>query len=209
MSRLENSTKNIIFSFANSLLSSILGLVSRTVFINTLGTDYLGLAGLLGNVLGFLSISELGISAAIGFSLYKPLAGKDYKTVSALMSIYRRAYAVIGVIVFLSGIVLFNFIDFFIPVNQQPPGTDFAYFAFLINTVISYFLSYKTTLISSDNQAFRLVPINMTANILQTISQIFIVLITGNYVAYLSVQIIYSIILMIVQNIFTAVMMSA
>ena len=86
MSRLENSVKNIVFSFGNTILASILSFISRTVFIHILGTDYLGLAGLLGNVLGFLSISELGIATAIGFSLYKPLAEKDYKVVSSLMS---------------------------------------------------------------------------------------------------------------------------
>ena len=160
MSRLKNSAKNILGSFGNNFVASLLGLISRTVFIYTLGADYLGLSGLLSNVLGFLAIGELGIATAIGFSLYKPLAEKDYKSISTLMSVYRKAYSVIGVIVLLAGIILFQFLDFFVPVEQQPDGTTFAYFAFLINTVIGYFLSYKTTLISSDNQAFRLIPIN-------------------------------------------------
>lgn len=202
MSRLENSFKNIFFSFGNSILSSLLGFVGRTVFIYTLGTDYLGLAGLLGNVLGFLAISELGIATAIGFSLYKPLAEKDYKTVSALMSIYRKAYSVIGAIVLFSGIMLFFFLDFFIPVQEQPAGTYFAYFAFLINTVVSYFLAYKTTLISSDNQAFRLVPLNILVNVVQAILQIIVLILSKNYIAYLIVQIICSIALMVLQNVY-------
>lgn len=202
MSRLEKSAKNILFSFGNNILSSVLGLISRTVFIYTLGTDYLGLAGLLGNVLGFLSISELGIATAIGFSLYKPLAEKDYKTVSTLMSVYRKAYSVIGTIVLISGIFLFFSLDFFIPVNEQPAGTDFAYFAFLINTVVSYFLAYKTTLISSDNQAFLLVPINMSINVVQTIIQVLALVLTRSYIIYLSIQIVCSILLMVFQNIY-------
>ena len=202
MSRLENSVKNIVFSFGNTILASILSFISRTVFIHILGTDYLGLAGLLGNVLGFLSISELGIATAIGFSLYKPLAEKDYKVVSSLMSLYRKAYSIIGTIVLVSGILLFFFLDFFIPVDQQPAGTDFAYFAFLANTVVSYFLAYKATLISSDNQAFRLVPINMAVNTAQTVLQILVLVVTRNYVVYLSVQIVCAIIQMSLQNIY-------
>lgn len=202
MSRLERSTKNIFLSAINILLSSLLGLVSRTVFINTLGAEYLGLAGLLGNVLGFLSISELGIAAAIGFSLYKPLGEKDYKSVSTLMSVYRKAYIIIGFFVLVSGIVLFQFLDFFIPYNQQPAGTSFAYFAFLSNTVIGYFLSYKTTLITSDNQAFQLIPINIIASFIQTIMQITVLLLWKNYVIYLTVQIICSIGTMIFQNVY-------
>lgn len=200
MSRLENSAKNIFLSFGNSFLCSVLGFVTRTVFIYVLGSDYLGLAGLLGNVLGFLSISEMGIATAIGFSLYKPLAQKDYRSVSALMTIYRKAYSVIGVIVLISGIILFQFLDFFIPAEQQPAGTTFAYFAFLTNTVVGYFLSYKTTLISSDNQAYRLVPHTVIMNCVQAVLQIVVLVCLKSYVAYLFVQIMCSIILMVWQN---------
>ena len=200
MSRLENSTKNLFLSLGNSVFSSLLGMVSRTVFIYVLGSEYLGLAGLLGNVLGVLTISELGIATAIGFSLYKPLAEKDYKSISALMSLYRKAYAIIGCIVLLSGIVLFFSLDFFVAPDQQPAGTEFAYFAFLLNIVVGYFLSYKTTLIASDNQAFCLVPINIGMSVIQTVAQIVVLLIFKNYVGYLSVQIICSIIIMFMQN---------
>lgn len=200
MSRLENSTKNLFLSLFNSVFSSLLGIISRTVFIKVLGSEYLGLAGLLGNILGFLAISELGISTAIGFSLYKPLAEKDYRSVSALMSVYRKAYAVIGCIVFFSGILLFLGLDFFIPINQQPDGTEFAYFAFLINTTVGYFLSYKTTLISSDNQAYKMAPIYIGMSLVQTIMQIVVLLIFKSYIIYLSVQIICSVFTMFLQN---------
>ncbi len=200
MSRLEKSTKNIIYSFANTIVSSLLGFISRTVFISTLGAEYLGLSGLLNNVLGFLTISELGISTIIGFSLYKPLAQKDYKTVSALMSVYRKAYLAIGIFVLVSGLGLFWFLDFFIPVDQQPPGTDFAYFAFLAHTAIGYFFSYKTTLIASDNQRFRIVPIGVAGEIVTVVTQIVVLLITKSYILYISAQIICSTASMIIQN---------
>lgn len=200
MSRLEKATKTIAFNFVNSALSSVLGFISRTVFVATLGFEYLGLAGLLSNVLGFLSISELGIAAAIGFSLYKPLANKDDDTVSALMSLYRKAYAVIAGIVLFAGIGLFFFLDFFIPPEQQPHGTSVAYFAFLLNSVAGYLLSYKTTLISSDNQSYRLAPIIACASIIRTICQIVALLLTKSYVVYIVIQIVCSIVQMVVQN---------
>ena len=200
MSRLEKSAKNILLSFGNTAFSSVLTFVSRTIFIMVLGKDYLGLSGLLTNILGFLSLTELGISSAIGFSLYKPLAEKDSKTISSLMSLYRRAYIIIAFIVAVSGIILYFSLDFFIPVSQQPAGIDFAYFVFLINIVISYLLSYKVTLISSDNQAYQLVPINVIVMLIQTIGQIIVLIVFKSYVVYLAVQIICSIILMLIQN---------
>ena len=188
MSRLEKSFKNITLSFGNTMISSLMGFISRTVFIYVLGKEYLGLSGLLMNVLGFLSISELGISTAIGFSLYKPLAENDNRTISMLMSTYRKAYRVIAMVVLVSGIVLYFSLDFFVPPEQQPYGTSVAYFAFLLNTVIGYLLSYKTTLINSDNQGYYLTIINIIVSVAQTILQILVLLLTHSYVAYLVIQ---------------------
>lgn len=200
MSRLEKSVKNIILSFGSSTLNSVLTFISRTVFIMFLGKEYLGLSGLLMNVLGFLSITELGFSSAIGFSLYKPLAEGDKKTVSSLMTLYRKVYRIVAIVVAISGILLYFSLDFFIPLVQQPTGTDFAYFAFLFNIVVGYLFSYKVTLIGSDNQAYQLVPISAGFMILQTIGQIIVLFIFKNYIIYLVVQIICNIASMIVQN---------
>ena len=200
MSRLEKSSKNIVFSLLNTILSSVLGLVARTFFIQILGAQYLGLSGLLMNVLGFLSISDLGISTAIGFSLYKPLAERDFKTVSSLMSLYRKAYRIIGIIVAASGIGLFFFLDFFVPKEQQPEGTTYAYFAFLSSIAVSYFFSYKSTLISSDNQAYRIVPIGAVGSIIQTALQIIFLFLTKSYVVYLSIQLLGSFVILVIQN---------
>lgn len=200
MSRLENSAKNITFTMGSNILESLLGIVSRTVFIYTLGSEYLGLSGLLNNILGFLAISELGIATAIGFSLYKPLAEKNYDAVSALMSLYRKAYIVIACVVAICGVGLFFALDFFVPPEQQPYGTNLAYFVFLFNTVCGYLLSYKTTLNTSDNKSFRIVPINMIMVIAQTLLQIVGLLTIKSYVVYLMILLVCSIVRMIWQN---------
>lgn len=184
----------------SNILDSLLGIVSRTVFIHSLGSQYLGLAGLLGSVLGFLSITELGIASAIGFSLYKPLATGDTKTVSALMSLYRRAYRVIAAIVFVCGIGLFFFLDFFVPPEQQPPETGFAYFVFLANTVLGYLLSYKITLLNSDNHGYRLAPITIGMSVVQTVVQVAGLLLFKSYTVYLIVLLVCSTVRMILGN---------
>lgn len=156
--RVENSIKNIISSLSNNIITSLLGFVSRTIFIYTLGKSYLGISALLQNVFGLLAISELGISTAIGFSLYKPLAEGDNKLISTLMTIYKKAYRVIGVTILILGIVLYRYLDFFVDPSQQPKEILYIYFMYLANIVVGYFLSYKTTLISSDQKAYKLVP---------------------------------------------------
>ena len=200
MSRLEKSAKNITLTMGSNIFDSILGIVSRTVFIRVLGTQYLGLAGLLGNILGFLSITELGIASAIGFSLYKPLAVGDTKTISALMSLYRKAYRIIAAIVFACGIGLFFFLDFFVPAQQQPPETGLAYFVFLANTVLGYLLSYKITLLNSDNHGYRLAPITIGMSVVQTVVQIICLLVFKSYTVYLVVLLVCSAVRMVIGN---------
>lgn len=198
--RLEKSIQNIIFSLSNNIVGSILGFISRTVFIYTLGASYLGISGLLQNIFGLLAISELGISTAIGFSLYKPLANNDAKLISTLMTLYKKAYRIIGVFILFLGIVLYNYLDFFVDPSQQPAEIVYIYFMYLINIVVGYFLSYKTTLISSDQNGYKLVPIQIKVTMLTAVIQISYLLIFKNYIGYLTIQMVSSIILNLIQN---------
>ena len=200
MSRLEKSAKNIALTMGSNVLDSLLGIVSRTVVINALGSGYLGLSGLLGSVLGLLSITELGIASAIGFSLYRPLATGDDKTVSTLMSLYRKAYQVIAAIVLVCGIGLYFFLDFFVPPEQQPAEIGLAYFVYLANMVLGYLLSYKITLLNADNRGYRLAPVTIGMSILQTVSQVICLLIFKSYAVYLTVLMICTAVRLIIGN---------
>ena len=198
--RVENSIKNIISSLCSNIVTSLLGFISRTIFIYTLGKSYLGITALLQNVFGLLAISELGISTAIGFSLYKPLAENNNKLISTLMTIYKKAYRIIAITILFLGIILYNYLDFFVNPNQQPKEIFYIYFLYLINIVIGYFLSYKTTLISSDQKAYKLVPIQIKLNIVTILIQILYLLIFKDYLGYLTIQILSSILINVIQN---------
>lgn len=198
--RVENSIKNIISSLCSNIVTSLLGFISRTIFIYTLGKSYLGISALLQNVFGLLAISELGISTAIGFSLYKPLAENNNKLISTLMTIYKKAYRIIAITILFLGIILYKYLDFFVNPNQQPKEIFYIYFLYLINIVIGYFLSYKTTLISSDQKAYKLVPIQIKLNIVTILIQILYLLIFKDYLGYLTIQILSSILVNVIQN---------
>ena len=75
--RIEYAMKNFAWGSISNVLTALLGFISRTVFIYTLGETYLGVNGLFGNLLGVLSLAELGIASAVCFSLYKPMAEKN------------------------------------------------------------------------------------------------------------------------------------
>lgn len=47
-----NTLKNIIASIGSVVILTVLGFFTRTVFVDSLGVEYLGVNGLLQNVLG-------------------------------------------------------------------------------------------------------------------------------------------------------------
>ena len=77
MGRMQFAARNIFFGFSGHVVHVLLGFISRTVFIYTLGATYLGVNGLFTKALTVLSLVELGIGTAMNFSLSKPPPDKD------------------------------------------------------------------------------------------------------------------------------------
>ena len=76
-----NAEVNLIFYFITLLLAFF----SRRIFLECLGAEFIGLTGTLGNILGYLNLAELGITASIGYfylNLFKPITGRKFKTFS-------------------------------------------------------------------------------------------------------------------------------
>jgi Na+-driven multidrug efflux pump len=67
--RVKNTIMNITTGITSTLITTIASFILRTIFIQKLGSEYLGINGLLTNILSMLSSAELGIGTAIGFSL--------------------------------------------------------------------------------------------------------------------------------------------
>lgn len=187
--RLERSLKNSTAVLAGQLLSMGLGFVTRTVFMYTLAQDYLGINGLFTSFLSLLSLSELGFGTAITFTLYKPLAQKNQREISALMNLYAKAYQIIGTFIFCLGLLCYPFLSFFIKDLPHLTGIFQIYLLFLTNTALSYFFSYKRSLITADQQDW-INTLNQSAFlILQNILQMLFLVLTKKYIPYLCVQI--------------------
>lgn len=186
-SRLKNTGKNFAFSTLSTFLTSVLGFISRTVFIKTIGVTYLGANSLFTNVLSLLSLTELGIGSAIAFSLYKPLAENDIDTIKSLMQFYKKAYRYIAVIIAILGCCLMPFLDNIIKDPGDMEHIPFIYGVFLYNTVVSYLFSYKITLLSADQKSYLMTNVNMIIQMVTLGIQLTVLLVFKNYFLYLSV----------------------
>ena len=152
-SRTSNSLKNMVFGLGGQVASLLLGFVTRWVFIATLGKEYLGVSGLFSNVLSMLSLANLGFGSAIIYSLYRPLAQNDHASVKGYMEIYRKVYAVMGVVVLLLGLALLPALPYLIE-GEVTIGEDLRllYVLFLLQSAVSYFFAYKQSLLTASQQ---------------------------------------------------------
>ena len=190
MSRISNTIRNTAIGLVTQLIVILLNFINRTIFIYYLGAEYLGLSGLFSNILSMLSLAELGIGVAISFSLYKPLKDNDIRKTKALMNFYQLAYRIIGIIILILGLCLIPFLDHLIKDTPDIPHFVLIYVLFLLNTVVSYFFTYKRSLLSADQKEY-LNSINRTLfSVIQCIGQFLILLLTRNYLLYLVVVII-------------------
>lgn len=198
MSRRKQSIKNILSGIISQLILALLSLFTTKIIKNNLGFEYLGLNGVFSNIISFLSLTELGIGSAIVFALYKPLAEKNENEILSLMQFYKKAYQIIAIIVLLIGLILFPFIPNIVKSDLNNSYILFIFSLFLLNSVLSYFLSYKQSLISADQKNYILTFYSLLFNISSKIIQLLTVIIFNNYVLFLLISIISTLILNIV-----------
>lgn len=187
-SRTNNSIKNIVYSFANQGIVTILTFITRSILIFKLGEEYLGINGLFTNIMTMLSLAELGIGLAIPASLYKPLAEGDKEKINILMKLYKKIYIMIGIIVFIVGFSLTPFLNFFIKSSPNIKNIRIIYIIYVLNSAISYFCIYKATLITANQKSYILSKINNYASLILAVGQCLILLTTENYILFLLIN---------------------
>jgi len=83
LERSKNAVRNIKAGLFSKIINLFGPFIVRTVFIYTLGAEYLGLNSLFSSILTVLSLSELGFGSAVVFSMYKAIADDDTDTINA------------------------------------------------------------------------------------------------------------------------------
>ena len=99
---IKNAEVNLLFYF----LTLFLAFFSRKIFLDCLGTEFIGLTGTLGNILGYLNLAELGITASIGYFLFKPLQSNNRQEIQEILSLLGYLYNWIGCIILFGGIII-------------------------------------------------------------------------------------------------------
>lgn len=187
-SRTKNTLRNLFVGLGGLIFQYSLSFATRTIFVHLLSVQYLGVNGLFTNILEVLSLAELGIGGAFVSLLYKPLHEYDTEKLKSLMNAYKKAYMLVGIFVGLAGMALYPFLNIFIKENNIE-NIHLIYLMFLAGSVTSYFYAHKIDFIKSDQKAYISTIYSKISNFIQYALQIIILLLTKNFILYLAIQI--------------------
>lgn len=184
------------------ILSLFLAFFSRKIFLDCLGAEFIGLTGMLKNIMSFLSVAELGIGTSIVYFLYKPLQENNHEKINEVISMLAYLYRCIGAIIGIMGI----FVSIFFPwwfnnLTTGLPLVYFAFYSFLASSVSGYIFNYKQLLVSANQKQYLVNAYFQTISIAQSLVQILLAYYYRNLWLWVVVGLIFTIIGIIVFNI--------
>jgi len=194
--RKKYSIKNSVIGALCFIITTILGFVTRIVFIKSLGIIYVGYDGLFSSILSTLSLFELGIESSITFCLYKVIRDNDVDKIAGIMNFFKKLYWIIGGTIFGVVVIIVPFIN--VLIKDKIENIQYIQFIFLLyalNSVLSYFLAYKRTLIIAKQQKYIINQYELVFQILLYICLVVQLLLTQSYVIYLIIKCIYTIVI--------------
>ena len=187
----QNRTRSTIVTILSNTGAQILILLSefaiRSVFIYKLGEAYLGVSGLFQNILGLLSLAELGVGSAITYYLYRPATTNDTERLKSLMHLYKACYNLIGGVILVGGTLLMPFLQALVNMEVELSVNLYViYFLYVLNSAITYLLfAYKTSIFIAFQQMYKIAGVQAASKIISSVLIIVLLLITGSFYTYL------------------------
>lgn len=188
-SRIHKSLLNARVNFIFYFITLFLSFFSRKIFLNTLGPDFIGLTGTLTNILGMLSIAELGIGTSISFHLYKPIREENFDKITEYMSLFGWFYRIVGTFILVASIIVsFFFPLIFSKTNINLPLIYFCFYSLLGTSLIGYFINYRQILLSADQRGYVVSVYLQGANVIKTIVQMLLCSYFLNYYLWVGIE---------------------
>ena len=192
-----NAEVNLLFYF----LSLFLTFFSRKIFLDNLGAEFIGLTGTLNNILGYLNLSELGISACIGYFLFKPIQTGNRKEIQNILSLLGYLYRWIGGIIGGGAFIVSLFFPLiFGKATLSLPIIYFAFYSFLGSSLIGYFINYRQILLSADQKNYLVAIYYQSARLAKLALQIYLAFTYKNLYVWVAIEFLFAVIGCIILN---------
>ncbi len=188
--RIKNAVRNSFFSIVSQIILIVVGFFCQRVMNLRLGEELVGMNSVISNIIALLSVTELGISVAVVFHLYRAVAEDNKTQIAALMNLYRKAYYVFAAAIALLGLAVLPFVPLFLKENSFTLSyIRIIYGLWLLRTVASYLLSYKRSILIADQKEYIVSVCTLLINSLNYVVIIVIVEFTRNYILALALNV--------------------
>lgn len=200
-SRIHKSWMNTKVNLVFYLLMTVVTFFSRKIFLERLGADFIGLTGTLQNILGLLNLAELGIGSAVSFVLYKPLREGDKQAISEIVSVFGYYYRKIGSIVLGIAVLVSLFFPFIFKESIFDNSLIyFAFYAFLLSSLIGYFINFRQILLTADQKKYVVTAYFQTANLVKILIQVIVALYVTNLYAWVAIELSFGLLYAVILN---------
>lgn len=196
--RKKKSFLNIITASGASLAGLLISFLNRYVFLRVLDATYLGVSGLFSNITVIFSLVELGMGAALTQMFYRPFAEKDYEQLSRVTHTTKLLLNVVGIIIIILTVLFTPLLSLFVNDIHAVPNMRIIFLLYGTNSGITYFWGYHRTIITADQQAYKLVKIDISWKVVTFIVQSLTLVFTKNFIIYLLAQIILNFLLNVI-----------
>ncbi len=192
MSRVYKTIKNAKIGLLLFVLNIFVNFLSRKIFLDKLGDDFLGIVSTIRNIIGFLNIADLGIVASISYRLYKPIQEENRLEIQKVMLLFGYFYKRIAIAISLLGFFFLFVIPFLF--HQQTVSLTLIYLTYLVTITVSllgYFFNYHQTLLIADQKDYVVRMYDRIINLAKLICQIALLIIWKNVFAWILLELIF------------------
>jgi len=200
-SRVQKSLLNAKINTVCFFVSIVVSFFSRKIFLDQLGAAFMGLAGTLNSLLGFLNIAELGISTAIAFVLFKPLSESDENKIREIVSVLGYLYKCIGHFILFAGFLLSLALPWIFADSPFHYSVIYlGYYAYLISALIGYYINYKQVLLSADQRYYEVTGYFQIVGVIMVLAQMACAIYTGSFYIFFCLQLLGGVFFSIILN---------
>lgn len=196
-SKAYNVLLSTLAGLSNSIVILILNLISRNLFLQYIGIEYLSVAQVINDLLTVIAFSELGLSNAVLYMLYHPIANNDNEKVVKILYWYRKFNRYVGISIAVIGLLLMPTLSLFIRTDVPYYIVQLIYLMNLFTSVTSYFYTYRSIMLSANQKDYIASTISTIFSFIRIIVQCIIIYYTHDYLLFL----LTSIIATLIQNI--------
>lgn len=183
--RTKKALNNIITSVGLTLIIGILGFIKVKVFVGGLSNDIYSLNQLFYQIFSYLTITDIGFGFLLNKALYDAFSKNDHDEINKIYSTSKKFYKTIGMIMIVLALIISFFVKYLTKANVNVYYIQLIFIIFIIKNVIDYFFIAPRFVLDADGKMYKVNFLLKSIRIIETITEIILVLMGVNYIIIL------------------------